>query len=76
MTASHYAVMSVLPGTRFGPYEVLSALGTGGMGDEWQSSVTGRQSSVSGALMTVGIGLATDDRRPTTTSPPGNRRWR
>jgi len=76
MTASHYAVMSVLPGTRFGPYEVLAALGTGGMGEEWQSSVTGRQSSVAGALMTVGIGLATDDWGLRTTSPPESHRWR
>jgi hypothetical protein len=83
MTVSHYAVMSVLPGTRFGPYEVLSALGTGGMGEEWQSSVTGRQSSGLAARMTVVFGRPTDDSELTTdawvlktTSAPESHRWR
>jgi len=36
--------MPILPGTRLGPYEVLSAIGVGGMGEELKQKVpTGKK---------------------------------
>ena len=52
--------MSVVPGTQLGVYEIGALLGAGGMGEEQQSLVASRQSSVVGRRtsdsLTWGIG--------------------
>src|SRR5262245_28603664 len=56
---------TLTPGVHLGPYQVVSLLGVGGMGEEPQSPVASRQSSVP-----IGdSGLVTEDWRLTTTSP-------
>ena len=52
--------MSLSTGTRLGSYEIVAALGAGGMGEVRQSPVLSCQSPV---------GLMTDDWRLMTTSP-------
>src|SRR5262245_9589884 len=66
--------MPLVPGARLGPYELTSLLGSGGMGDEQQSSVVSRQSSVVSrvfshegcrlATATEDLTLETDDCAP------------
>src|SRR5262245_31971897 len=50
--------MAVQPGTRLGPYEVLSRLGAGGMGEVYQARDTRLDRHV--ALKVLGPDLATD----------------
>jgi hypothetical protein len=40
--------MSVSPGTRLGPYEIIAPLGASGMGEARQSPVPGHQLDVKG----------------------------
>jgi hypothetical protein len=61
--------MSLSPGTRLGPYEIVAPLGTGGMGEARQSPVPGHQSPVVAELDDFRLRLKTDDWRPTTASP-------
>ena len=60
-----YRPMPLETGARLGPHEIIGLLGAGGMGEERQSSVLSRQSSIP----TDDFGLVTEDWRVTTTSP-------
>jgi hypothetical protein len=44
--------MPLAIGSRLGPYEIVAAIGAGGMGEELQSPVTGRQWPVTLPLLT------------------------
>jgi serine/threonine protein kinase len=51
--------MSVQTGTRLGPYEILSPLGAGGMGEVWRAKDTRLDRDV--AIKVLPIGFATND---------------
>src|SRR6266850_3903171 len=53
--------MSVSPGSRFGPYEILSALGAGGMGEVYQARDTRLHRDV--AVKVMPASLARDPDR-------------
>jgi serine/threonine protein kinase len=51
--------MSIQSGTRLGPYEILSPLGAGGMGEVWRAKDTRLERDV--AIKVLPIGFATND---------------
>ncbi len=53
--------MPIAPGTRLGPFEILSPLGAGGMGEVWRARDTRLQREV--AIKVLPAALASDPER-------------
>ena len=54
--------MSLTPGTRLGPYEVIAQIGVGGMGEVWRATDTNLKRAV--ALKVLPEAVAADRRPP------------
>ena len=56
----YIARMSIAPGTRLGPYQILAPLGAGGMGEVYRARDTRLSRDVAIKVLSVGLAMDAD----------------
>ena len=77
----NHATLSLTPGTRLGPYEVVSAIGAGGMGEVYRATDTKLKRQVAIKILPPSLAadhdrlgaLSTRSRSARVTEPPQHR---